>query len=456
MRGPVALFGTGKGKKEAGSSELVLAYLEDAQRVRCPFTLRDGRKLDVSAVVQALDEEAGTITFHVSGPFSGDKGIKVDFLFILEGMRLGGQGRLLENRSNLVVLALPEELELRERRKHARARLNPKEGATVTALTGLFDGTGINGVLENISESGCRVKVEKALNLKDEKRLHLGTALFSAGQALMLIKLNKLPKCPAVMELSGRVVYLSDSGGGLSVGIIFETPRGDTAAAIRSLVSNRASAIPASVPPKVRRKVQAAEDSLLAEPSERLAKRRIEEEPPPKEPGTPPPPPPPVPEPVQAEPPAAPEPVPAAEPDVETAPTPARNPALLRLKKRSRTVLLLIPSGYGNLLKDYLLDEGYGRVLMAASPQEMVSILAQDSVTLLLIDIGIPILECFEMVSNLKGSELELPPVIVAAEEVSRALVLAAHRSGISQLLVKPYALDESFATLLEQVIETC
>ena len=43
----VALFGFGKDRKEGGSSELVLAYLEDAQRVRTPFLLKDKRKVEV-------------------------------------------------------------------------------------------------------------------------------------------------------------------------------------------------------------------------------------------------------------------------------------------------------------------------------------------------------------------------------------------------------------------------
>ena len=118
-------------------------------------------------------------------------------------------------RSNGIVVELPEDLELLERRKLPRARLNPKEGANVTALTNLFEGVGVNGIMESISEGGCRVRVEKALNIKDEKRLPLGTALLPKGQPFMLLKLNKVPKCPAVMELAGKVAYLDDSGGGL-------------------------------------------------------------------------------------------------------------------------------------------------------------------------------------------------------------------------------------------------
>lgn len=166
----MALFSFGKDRKEGGSSELVLAYLEDAQRVRTPFLLKDKRKVDVPATLQGLDEEAGTLTFQATGG-TFEKGAKADFLFMLENLRLGGVLRVSEVRSNGVVAELPEELELLERRKLPRARLNPKEGANVTALTNLFEGVGVNGIMESISEGGCRVRVEKALNIKDEKRL---------------------------------------------------------------------------------------------------------------------------------------------------------------------------------------------------------------------------------------------------------------------------------------------
>jgi predicted HAD superfamily phosphohydrolase YqeG len=36
-------------------------------------------------------------------------------------------------------------------------------------------------------------------------------------------------------------------------------------------------------------------------------------------------------------------------------------------------------------------------------------------------------------------------------EEASAAIVLAAHRSGVSQILVKPYGMDAAFSELLGQ-----
>ncbi|MBP1628067.1 MAG: hypothetical protein H6Q00_2542, partial [Holophagaceae bacterium] len=47
-----------------------------------------------------------------------------------------------------------------------------------------------------------------------------------------------------------------------------------------------------------------------------------------------------------------------------------------------------------------------------------------------------------------------LPHIVLAAEEVSRGTVIAAQRVGISQLLVKPYALDEAFNAILEDLLD--
>ncbi len=441
----MALFGFSKDKKEGGPSELALAYLEDAQRVRSPFLLKDKRKVDVAATLQSVDEDSCSMTFQAPGG-TFEKGAKLEFVFMQENLRLGGTARVTEVRSNLVSAEIPDELELLERRKQPRARLNPKEGANLTALTNLFEGVGVNGIIESISESGCRIRVEKAINIKDERRLPLGTALLPKGQPFMLLKLNKIPKCPSVMELSGKVAYLDDSGGGLSMGVEFEKPRGDFAAAIRGLVSSRSGAIPTSIPPKARRKAASQEESLVASESDRNSRPVLPKPEPPK----------PVvkeeaPSPVPAPPvEVAPAPVPEA-PAVEVVPVPARNPALLRLKKRTRAVVVMAAPAYGQLLKDFLVEDGYGRVFVAGNREELAGLIRQPNVAMVFVDAEIPVLECFEMVSQLHEEGHDMPPVIVAAHEVSRALVLAAHRSGVSQLVVKPYSLDETFSNLLEQ-----
>ena len=457
----MALFGFGKDKKEAGgSSESVLAYLEDAQRLRAALTLISPKKMELAATIQSIDENGGLFTLQTMGTLLADKGAKVTFVYLQEGLRLGGVCVVSEVRPGAAVLELPDGLELMERRAQPRARLNAKEGSTLTALTGIFEGVGINGVIDNISESGARIKVDKAMSLKGEKRLPLGSGLVPVGQPFMLIKLNKLPKCPAVMELEGRAVYLDASQGGLAMGLRFDKPRPDLASALRGMVGSRTTAVPATVPPKVRRKAaeanatarQADEESLL--PAPRRTGAPAEEA---KAPAPPAPAPagPPVPAPAapQVPPPAAPTAAPsapaAAEADASAAP---KNEALLRLKKRSRAVVALAPSGpFGDLLKDFLQDEGYGRVMVTASPEDFLDFLHQPNLGLILLDGDLGTLEALGFVRKLKEAFQSLPPIILAAEEVSTSIVMAAHRSGVAQMLVKPYALDEALSDLLAQ-----
>jgi hypothetical protein len=442
----MALFGFGKEKREVGVPDLVMAYLEDAHRVRSPFLLKDGRKVEHPGTLQALDEEAGTFNLQVSGSFAGEKGSKAELVFIHENLRLGANTRVAEIRGGTVVLELPEELVLLERRKQPRARLNPKEGATLTGLTSLFEGVGITGVLESLSEGGCRVRVEKAMNIKDQKKLGIGTALLPVGHSFMILKLNKVPRCPSVMEMAGKVAYLDDSAGGLVLGLSFE--KSEFSGAIRNLVSSRAGSIPSSVPSKARRRTVLDEpEEVPAHRPERTEKTAVAQAPPKPveaiQPEVPVPPPPQAPAP-----PAVQAPRPAPEPEACAS---SHNNPLLRLKKRSRAVIVLAQAGPGELLRGHLLEEGYGRVLVALGWDEVVAHLHESGVGLLLIDTPTPLLESMEMVQRLRDAGMAMPSVVLAADEVSRALVVAAQRCGISHLLVKPYALDDALSLLLEQ-----
>lgn len=454
----MAIFGFGKEKKEGGNpSDLVLAYFEDAQRVRAPFTLTGPKQTESSATLQGLDESEGLATFQVSGPLIADKGDKLHFAFVQESLRLGGSCRVHELRPTAVVVELPEAMELMERRGQPRARLNPKEGATLTALTGLFDGVGITGVVENVSESGARIRVEKALNLKGEKRLPLGSALVPVGQAFLLVKLNKLPKCPAVMELEGTAVYLDASSGGLSMAIKFSKPRVDIAGALRSLVNSRTTAIPSAVPPKARRRPEPAgaleEDPFHRPPAPARPEPRAVE--PSKAPPLPQPPPIPAPPAPAAALAAvtlvAPAPAEANGPEAPLAPPP-KNDALLRMKKRSRAVVALASSpAFSDILKDFLQEEGYGRVLVTASMEELLEHLQQPNLGLVFLDGPWGTMEGLEFVSRLTGAFQDLPPIILAAEDISTSVVLAARRVGVAQLLVRPYAMDEALSSLFTQ-----
>jgi len=422
----MAIFGFGKDKKDSGNvSEQILAYLEDAQRTRAAFTLVGAKKAEVSATIQAIDEGEGLVTFQTQGNLAADKGAKVEFIFLQENLRLCGSGSIADKRGNLVLVPIPDTLEIKERRSQPRARLNAKEGTTITALTGIFDGVGITGVVENLSEGGARIRVEKAMNLKGEKRLPLGVALVPPGQPFMLIKLNKAPKCPAVMELTGRAVFLDASAGGLTMGLAFDPPRSDLASALRSLVASRTTPVPSVLPPKNRRK---AEPSRPPEPPAEKAAPK---------------------EPARVEPQPAPV---ASKPEPAAPPQPPKNDALLRLKKRSRAVVALAPTpAFADLMKEYLQEEGYGRVLVSHARHDFLEYMQQPNLAVLIIDGNLSSLDALQFVTHLRSTFAALPPVILAVEEASTAIVLAAHRNGVSQILVKPYSLDAAFSELLSQ-----
>jgi c-di-GMP-binding flagellar brake protein YcgR len=261
----MAMFGFGKTKDGAPASDQILAYLEDALRARSPFTVvvKAG---ETAAFLHSVNEEANRFQLLPKEDLPVEKGGKVAFTFIHDGLRIGGTALALEVRPGILALKLPESLELMERRRKPRARLNAKEAATVTALQGLDKGVGINGDAENISEGGCRVRVTKAMAMGSEKRLVVGVNLVPPGQAFMLIKLNNLPRCPPVVETPGRAVHLSHDGGGLAIGFAFNTLPGPVEAVIRSLVGSRTSPTPAVLPPKLRRRPEAREAEAEAKP----------------------------------------------------------------------------------------------------------------------------------------------------------------------------------------------
>lgn len=448
----MAVFGFGKDKKEAGANlEQFLAYLEDAQRTRTVFTLSAPRKPGIGATLVNIDEGLGRLTFQVQQLLMGaDKGGRLDFVYIQEPLRLGGTFRLVEARPGVVVTELPGSLEIQERRAQPRARLNAKEGCTLTALTGLFEGVGITGIVENLSEGGARIRVEKAMNLKGEKRLPLGTALVPVGQPFMLIKVNKAPRCPVVMELEGRAVYLENGPSGLVLGLAFSSPRADHASALRGLVSSRTASVPTSLPAKSRRRPEPP-----AAPSEPApAPTPVPQPPPPAQAG----PRAEVQAPLRSA--AAPDeaaPAPRVPPPDQAPPEPVeppapRNEALVRLKKRSRAVVALAHSpAEGDILKDYLQEEGFGRVLVTHQPKELAEFLQQPNLAVLLVDGDFGPLDALAFIGQLRSVQPDMPPVILAVEAVSTGIVLAAHRQGVTQMLVKPYALDAAFCDLLIQ-----
>ncbi len=438
----MAMFGMKKTKPSEGS-ELVLAYLEDAQRVRATLLLVDHRGREVPATfVSVMDDK---VIVAPQGALTVDKGGEVNLLFIQEGLRFKAPTRLLEAKPGSATLEVPSSIALAERRKKPRARLNPREGATVTVLTGLFDGVGMNGTIENISETGICVRVDRAMDVKTQRKMHMGANMLQVGQPLMLIKMVKLPKCPT-LELGGTVAWL-DASQGVLLGIAFEPGKEGMLGSVRSLVASRAGAIPTSVPPKARRQSEANREEEQEKYTPKPTAKKEPEPAPKVEPepvaeAAPPPP----------EPPAVAVPASAPEPIPEPPPVDDRSQALLRVKKRARGLLLAMPAGSErDALATFLSGDGYGRVLCAATLTELLEHVGRPGIHLILVDGGVAELQSLALASFLRSSlDDAMPKVVLAEDSVDAELVLGAQEVGVAQILVKPYDLDLEFRRMLE------
>jgi len=430
----MAMFGLKKSKPSEGS-DLALAYLEDAQRVRATVLAIDPKGREIPASLVTVTEER--VSLSIQGRIMAEKGEPIGLLFYLDGLRLKATGKLLDLKTGTLTMELPGSIVLAERRKKPRARLNQREGATAIALTGLFEGIGLTGTIDNISEGGLCMKVGRAMNVKTQGPMHLGPNLVSVGEVFMLIKLSKLPKCPLI-EIGGLATHVASEGGLLSVGIAFESSKDSLLGPVKSLVSGRTSGIPSTVPPKARR-VQEPEPPPGEAPIE-LAPAR----PAPKKEPEPPPPPPPVAAPAApvAEPPAA---IPPPDP-MEL---PGRGSALLRVKKRTRALLLAMPEGPEcDALAAFLTADGYGRVHVAGTLTELLDRL--DEVQLVFVDDGVVELQGLALAALLRQRlEDDHTPVVLAAASVDAELVLGAQQSGVA-VLVKPYDLDHDFLRMIE------
>ena len=98
------MFGSKKAKPSEGS-ELVLAYLEDAQRVRAPLLMVDARDREVSATLVSVMEDK--VILAPQGAQTIDKGAPLALVLVLEGLRFRLPTRLLESKQGSATVELP-------------------------------------------------------------------------------------------------------------------------------------------------------------------------------------------------------------------------------------------------------------------------------------------------------------------------------------------------------------
>ena len=452
----MALFGFSKDKpKDGGADPTVMAYLEDAMRVKSPAMLLDPRKNEIPCSIQSINEQEGTMQLILRANLLAEKGAKISIVVIVDNMRIGGASKLHEVKPGSAVVDIPASFELMERRKKQRAKINPREGTTCMLVSGLFDGIGISGFPENMSENGARVKVEKALEVKTEKPISVTSRNVQTGQIFPIMKLNKIPKVVATLEGAAKVVYMEVASGTTYLGISFEEMKSEFMRAIGTFVTSRTTPPPNSLPPRARRSAveMDGKSSVGFSPGQGDSKAAPQDD---KHKAA------------ASEPAAAPPPTssPSSQPAAaqvtsaqaenvaanstnefgRPAPTP-----LQKLKRKGKTIILFGTDD--QTLVKTLQAEGYGKVACPESMESLLEVIQQPGAGLLLMDLEMLLDNCLAIAASILGQLSEPVPVILVSENTQVGVrdTLDAQKAGISLVLPRPLKIDNELFNKIEQ-----
>ena len=424
----MSIFGFSKGHHER--PEWVMAYLDEARDLQFQFTLINPEGTRVPAYLAEMDEEAGFGEWRLEGPLFAEKGDLVAMTVVFGELRIGASLKVLETRARAVILELPVRLELAEQRKALRAKLSTLEAVDFTALTGLYEGLGVLGYVENISSSGVRLRISKALMLKTQAPVRLVPTLLAPGQPLVVLKLKKLPKCPSTLDFSGEVVYIESCFRNLYAGVKFAATPADSAEFLDSFLAKRVGELPESIPEKARRKplkpVEKPGSKPFVTPPSILPEAELAET-------------------------LHPEPDPS--PVTEIQATPQANTAMLRLKKRGRTIAVVASGDRGESLQNYLQQDGYGKILLAQKPSEIMEMTRQHSVHLVFLDCMASLIQSLDVLAGLRRELPEGVPLVVAVDDIAVSRSPKVQNLGVQKFVAKPYRLDAAFAETLERIL---
>ncbi len=248
----------------------ILAYLEALFRQGSELLAHlPGDRLDPYAVrLEMISEGKGTFTVRLkSHPLrEPGKGMLTEFLFTMDGQRFLAKAECLGRSSaERNEFRLPQSICRADRRRGSRVRFGIRERAQVVALESLFEGVGLSGQLLNLSQEGCAFRLEKAIDIRTDRRLALRRDALSSVTKLGLIRLKEIPNAP-VMDLSGAVSHCEARTEGLVVGLSFPTKGGFETQVIERLLLARAPNPCVGIPRKQRQAEQARPENGRAEP----------------------------------------------------------------------------------------------------------------------------------------------------------------------------------------------
>lgn len=134
----------------------------------------------------------------------------------------------------------------------------------------------------------------------------------------------------------------------------------------------------------------------------------------------------------------------------------ARAQALLRIKKRGRTLVVAMRAG---MVRDavvaFLEKDGYGKVLTVETMEQWLELASSKHVDLVFIDGGVKEMQNLELANFLhQGRGHQSFAIVISLAGGSRLSEEEVQQAGINQLLPKPYTLDASLSLVLEVALD--
>lgn len=262
------LFGGVQPEREPSlrDREQILAWLEELARVRTPLALRvkedDPFGSTVKVELVSEEKETFTLSFLHQPPGDWKVGQLVHLNFPLDGQRFrttakfAGLGGYLQRE-----FKLPDAIFHAERRGLMRTRFSRRERPTVAVLEELFQGLGLSGPILNLSMGGLAFRVDRAMDIKLDRRLQVKGDLLGAGRTMSLIRVQDLPHTPT-LECSATVAHFNAVPEGVVCGLTFEGMGSLELQYIAKLLSQRLPTFGKGFPRKRRRGEQEANPDL--------------------------------------------------------------------------------------------------------------------------------------------------------------------------------------------------
>jgi len=438
----MALLGFLKSREEeAGEPVLrdrptILAYLEELIRLRTQVQVwfKKGDLAPTSGKIDLLQEDAGTMTMTLQRSIPGDllPPAPMEMIFMIDSMRFLTQIKFKAREAYMkAMFQIPEVVRHAERRCKLRSRFGLREKATVTVLEGIFDGTGASGHLVNLSMEGLCMRIDRAISIREDRKLGLSTSLFVEGATLAIVRIQHLPNTPTI-ECSAAVAHISSTPNGIFMGLRLGCLGDAEISTMEQIMTRRLPSFGRGFPVK-RRWAELHIDPCEAEADERALETELD----PEEEDE-----------VSTD---------GDEETLDTETSALQDPhqRLLTIKKRGKRILVVAKDDLDRaILSGTLFVDGFTKVVEAGNFLDALKGSRSAPLDLIIIEQQIGISDAKQFLERLrKHGECEDTPVVMIAENPGVRTTLMAKSSGIAHVQAKPADYDGELKGVLGRLL---